>query len=214
MTKRKSTPALNAAVNLSKKLHIAPCTYEAAKFAVEHWHYSKTMPSGKTVRFGIWEDGAFVGAIVFGSGANHMIGRPYGLTQQQVCELVRVAMREHDSPVSQALSVCLRLLKKAQAGLRLVVSYADTEQGHHGGIYQATNWIYAGRNEGGEYRRIGHKRLHARSVRAKTGDATRYEMVKGSPKHRYLYALDKSMRDQIQSLSQPYPKREHAPEAS
>jgi hypothetical protein len=32
------------------------CSYEAAKYAVEHWHYSKTMPAGKTVKIGAWED--------------------------------------------------------------------------------------------------------------------------------------------------------------
>ena len=34
----------------------------------------------------------------------------------------------------------LNLLPKPQA----IVSYADTSQGHHGYIYQATNWIYTG----------------------------------------------------------------------
>jgi len=38
----------------------------------------------------------------------------------------------------------LRKLKKHAKGLKLVVSYADFNQGHHGGIYQATNWIYVG----------------------------------------------------------------------
>ena len=33
------------------------------------------------------------------------------------------------------------------------------------------------------------------------------QVLKGSSKHRYLYPLDDAMRQQIQPLSRPYPKR-------
>ena len=37
------------------------CSYEAAKYAVEHWHYSKRMPKSKLAKIGVWEDGEFIG---------------------------------------------------------------------------------------------------------------------------------------------------------
>ena len=51
-------------------LHLDWCSYEAAKYAVEHWHYSHSLPIGKLVKIGVWEDDQFIGAVVFGYGAN------------------------------------------------------------------------------------------------------------------------------------------------
>ena len=73
---------------------------------------------------GVWEGPRYVGVIVFGRGATPRIGQPYGLQQGQVCELVRVAMRDHASPVSRMLAVAVRLLKRRCPALRLVISYA------------------------------------------------------------------------------------------
>ena len=127
------------------ELRVDWCDYKAAKFAVEHWHYSKTMPSSKIAKFGVWEDGRFIGAVLYSWGANNNIGKPYGLKQVEVCELVRVALTEHVSQVSQIVAVTLRILKKQSPGLRLIASYADPREGHNGSIYQAMNWIYAGK---------------------------------------------------------------------
>ncbi len=46
-------------------LEIKPCSHKAAKFAVENWHYSHSMPAGKLVKYGVWEHGKFVGSIIF-----------------------------------------------------------------------------------------------------------------------------------------------------
>ncbi|NJL26887.1 MAG: hypothetical protein HC897_02890 [Thermoanaerobaculia bacterium] len=55
------------------------CTHEAAKHAVLRWHYSRAMPSAKLVRIGVWEAKRFVGAILYGCGANRHLSRPFGL---------------------------------------------------------------------------------------------------------------------------------------
>ena len=67
------------------------CSYEAAKYAVEHWHYSHSMPGGKSVKIGVWEDKQFVGCVIFAFGAQQNLGRAFGLTMYQCSELVRVA---------------------------------------------------------------------------------------------------------------------------
>lgn len=195
------------------------CSYEAAKYAVEHWHYSGTMPKSKLARIGVWEDGDFVGTVVFGIGANGQLGQPYGLRKSQCCELVRVALRGHITPVSRILAIALRMLRQSFTDLRLVVSFADPEHGHVGGIYQAGNWVYAGRSMASDEYWVNGKRWHGRSLRhgkpahlttaqyAKALDPN-YRRVKGSSKHRYLMPLDDAMRKQIEPLRQPYPKRE------
>ena len=128
------------------ELRVDWCSHEAAKYAVEKWHYSKTMPVGKMLHFGVWERDRFVGCVIFARGANLFVGDAYGLKQTEICELVRVAMTTHDTPVSQVVAHCLKMLAAGNPGIRLVVSYADSEQGHHGGIYQAGNWLYVGRS--------------------------------------------------------------------
>ena len=66
------------------KLLIAPCSHEAAKYAVMNWHYSKTMPIGKLVKYGVWENDKFVGCVIFGRGASPHIGDLYGLKQNEI----------------------------------------------------------------------------------------------------------------------------------
>ncbi len=148
------------------KLRIAGCSFEAAKFAVMNWHYSKTMPAGKLVKFGVWENDKFIGAVIFGRGANGNLGKPYGLTQTETCELVRVALKSHLSPVTKIVAICLRELSKT--GLRLVVSFADTEQRHVGTIYQAGNWVYTGLagKAGGVSIKVNGKWIHKRTLGA------------------------------------------------
>jgi hypothetical protein len=115
-------------------LKIDWATHQAAKYAVENWHYSESMPAGKLVKVGAWENGKFIGVVLFGRGANNNIGKPYGLSQTAACELVRIALTKHITPVSKIAAIAMRFLKANSPGLRLIISYADPLQGHHWGI--------------------------------------------------------------------------------
>ena len=75
-----------------EQLSIEFCSYAAAMYAVMNWHYSKRMPLSKMVRFGVWEDGIFVGAILFSQGGSPFLGQRYGPSREEVCELTRVAV--------------------------------------------------------------------------------------------------------------------------
>jgi len=204
-------------------LTVAPCSFDAAKYAVMSWHYSQAMPSGKLVKYGVWEDEKFIGAVIYGRGANKDLGKPYGLQQIEICELVRVALNKHQTPVSQIVAQSIKQLKKDNPGIRLIISFADPEQNHKGGIYQAGNWIYNGRSQSADEYIVNGERIHGRSLRAKRDshpvktnaknaliwaqqvlDSNAQE-IKGSSKHRYLYPLDRNMRKQIIALSLPYP---------
>jgi hypothetical protein len=96
------------------------CTHAAAKHAVMNWHYSKTMPVGKSVKIGVWENGQFIGAVIFGRGANNNMLKPYGLSQTEGCELVRIALRKHITPVSRIIKIALLFLKKNSPDLRII----------------------------------------------------------------------------------------------
>jgi hypothetical protein len=167
--------------------------------------------------FGVWEEGSFRGVVVFSRGANNRIGSPYNLEQDEVCELTRVAMRTHDAPVSQCCSYAMKMMKRDNPGIRLIVSYADPYEDHHGGIYQAMNWVYTGTTpKDRRYIDSKGRRLHSRQVSTKGyemqfGKKTRVpkpsecEVVMVPGKHKYLYPLDRAMRRQIEPLAKPYP---------
>jgi hypothetical protein len=203
--------------NVAMSLHLDWATHKAAKYAVEHWHYSQCLPAGKVVKIGVWEDKKFIGVVLFSRGATPNLLKPYGLTQYQGCELTRVALTNHKSTVSKVVSIAIKLLKRQSPKLRIIVSFADPSETHHGGIYQAGNWVYTGAGSKSRFWLIFGKKTHPRSVIAKGGfnsligakniDKNAKPLyVQG--KHRYLMPLDKAMRKQIEPLSKPYPKRE------
>jgi hypothetical protein len=201
---------------MSSILKIDWATYESAKYAVENWHYSKTLPVGKMARVGAWEDGRFIGVIIFAWGMNKDLGTPYKLKLGQCAELVRVALTQHKSAVSKVLAIAIRFLKKQSSGLRLLVSFADPSEGHHGGIYQANGWQYTGTSPQSFEWVLNGKRLNRRAYTGQqfgggkssvAGIPKRAIKRKVQGKHRYLMPLDKEMKKQILPLAKPYPKR-------
>lgn len=197
--------------NTKPKLKIGWATYEAAKYACENWHYSKCVPVNKLVKIGAWEDDRFIGVVVFGYGTSPKISESYGLGFFDVCELVRVAMRDHLTPISKILSISLRFLKKSCPEIKLVVSFADQNQGHHGGIYQATNWIYSGETSESVITFYKGKKVNQMTLRhLKKRKDFKKEFVKtekAKPKHRYLMPFDNNVRIKVEKLKKPYPKR-------
>lgn len=199
-------------------LKVSWCSYEAAKYAVMHWHYSKRLPTSKQNFIGVWEGGEYVGVVMYGNGSTRNLVRPYDLEPEQGCELRRIAFREHKYPLSQIVSHSLRLIKRKNPGLRLVVSFADPEEGHSGIIYQAGNWIYSGMTSPSfVYMDERGKEWHARNVGMDLSKnaimirPTECTRIKKTGKHRYLYPLDKSIRRKIANLAQPYPKNAGEP---
>lgn len=200
------------------ELLVAPCDAKAAKYAVMNFHYSKKMPLGKLIKYGVWENNNFLGAVIYGRGTGTYLGQPYGLDMIEVCELVRVALREHKSPVTQILSKTIKLLRQENQGLRLIVSFADPNFGHTGIIYQAGGWIFAGLSPvQTEYFYKG-KWFHSRNLgrlgfggfpeiaRLSKEEKKLLPTRKQKGKYRYLYPLDRTMRKQIEKLRQPYPR--------
>lgn len=188
-------------------LHIDWATHAAAKHACEKWHYSGCLPVGKTVKVGAWEGGKFIGVVIFSRGANYNMGKPYGLTQEQCIELVRVALRNHSVPVSRIMRLSQAFLHKSNPKIRLIVSYADPEQGHHGGIYQACNWIYKGLSSSAIKVWFNGKWSHKKTVDDAGVDQRNLRKKKVQGKHTYLMPLDKEMREHIMPMAKPYPKR-------
>lgn len=195
------------------------CSHAAAKYAVEHWHYSHSLPTPPLVKIGVWEDERYIGCVLFSRGATQNIGKPFGLKQTAVAELTRVALGQHITPVSRVVSIAVRMLCKHAPGLRLIVSYADPGHDHVGTIYQSMNWTFVGQmSDTTEYLGPDGRRWHARMI-SPTGRKKVYGEYRGvfrpdqcvpvrcPGKLKYLYPLDAAMRAQIAPMAKPYPKR-------
>ena len=190
------------------------CSPQAARFACEKWHYSGTYPVTKTARIGVWEDGVFIGAIVFSCGSGSACnGTKYGLAKMfEVAELQRVALRKHKSSVTKMLAIAIRMIRAKYPGLRMLISFADPGKGHHGGIYQGGGWLYCGRSAAVKELLLSDGRwVHLRSTGKQWGAkrlAGRLQVIskrKTPGKHRYVFPLCDEVRKRIIPL--PYPKR-------
>lgn len=117
----------------------------------------------------------------------------------------------------------MRQLHRDAPTVKIVVSYADQNQGHTGIIYQATNWIYLGTTdkwEGGHketYFIIKGKKYHPRSVGAKGWHQSlpwlranvdpSAQGVHELPKYKYIYCFDKKLKKKWAAEAVPYPKK-------
>lgn len=205
-----------AGLVMSVELKIDWATHEAAKFACEKWHYTKKIPVNKLVKIGVWESKKFKGVVIFGMGASAVVHKQFGLGRFQVCELVRVALDTHETPVSRIIAIALKFLLKANPGLKVCVSFADPSQGHHGGIYQAGGWLYTGKSAdtteyyfNGDWRHVTdvYKRLTSEQIKS-LGKRTK------RGKYRYVKCFDKDIEVKLKEFVKPYPKRASEAEAS
>lgn len=197
----------------------------AMQYACRTWHYSGCSPAGRIVRAGVWDDDRFLGVVLFSKGAAPALPGSFGVKHTEIVELTRVALRDHEGiHTSQIVTAAVRWLRAGSPDLRVIVSFADPQQGHHGGIYQAMNWTYTGTMDAKEYFRIRGVLTHPRTVAAwRARDATaagvptldwlrRYKdpatyVVPVPPKHRFALGLDRSMKRTLAARSLPYPRR-------
>lgn len=116
---------------------------EAAADQIRSAHYTHSVPAGKShyVRFGD-------SLVVWSISANHniakfILGRP-----GNVWELSRLWAPDGHAPnlLTQAISAAVKVIERLEAPDALV-SYADPNAGHTGGVYRAASWIYHGRSE-------------------------------------------------------------------
>ena len=113
---------------------------EAASAVVEHHYLHRRPPI--SFSFGLTEDENLVGVCTFGIPASrHLQMGACPENPDLVIELNRLWCSD-EMPRNTESWFVSRCLKSLPA--RIVVSYADTTQGHVGYIYRALGWRYAG----------------------------------------------------------------------
>lgn len=193
---------------------IVSATNEMIDYACKKYHYSKTAPVGRRMAFAIFEEDEFIGVIIYSTGSNHNIAKPFGLEQGQVIELTRIALKNHKNFVSYYIGKTLKIIKHKSPRVKVIVSYADKDhQKHHGGIYQATNWIYLGVSQTSDTQYFYKgKWTHERTLNSyheakKLLLKSKLPKRENSDKHKYIYCLDKELRKKYIQQAKPYPKR-------
>jgi hypothetical protein len=180
-------------------------------------HYAKRIPQIMHA-FGLYVDGVLKGVVTYGIPASPTLcmgicGKEYS---DKVLELNRLCLMENNKNESSFLvSNSIKLLPKPT----IVVSYADTSQGHVGYVYQATNFLYTGLSANRvDWTIKGMEHKHSKtisdgmtleSIKEKYGDDFYY--TERSRKHRYILfhgsKTDKKiMRKLLKYNIEPYPK--------
>lgn len=186
---------------------------------VRDFHYSGRMPAVIQHCFAVRKPGGLFGdtgevvaAAIFGQPAN-------ASWPKTALELQRLVRRDDCGfQLSALVTFGLRWLR-SNTNTPFALSYADTGENHHGGIYQAAGWKYIRLSEGATILRDGEGNyIHPRSVVSKYGTCARsfisekhpdWSYCKDSAKHLYIFPIRQkwntlSKKYNWQSL--PYPK--------
>jgi len=182
---------------------VIPVSYEDTKPFILDIHYAKRMPS-ISYAYGLVDKDELVGVVTYGMPASPWLckGVCGENNKKLVIELNRLVLKyNRKNEASFLVSASFKMLPKP----KVVVSYADTAQGHTGYIYQACNFLFTGTTKprtdmaavGGK-----HSRHHA-------GDRT--NRIARSSKHRYVYFLGNktevsTLKKALRYTIQPYPK--------
>ena len=199
----------------STELRVAPVSAKEAEPWLLARHYAKRM-CPISFAFGAYRDTVLVGVVTYGTPASPHLCR--GICGEEwsdkVLELNRLCCENTSNVASMLVGRSLRQLPEPS----IVVSYADTAQGHVGYIYQATNFIYTGQTDsdrktprGDRVAGIGHSRHDGRMADGTVDKSL--GIVRRLPKHRYVFPCGTAkQRAQIRAALrysiEPYPKGE------
>ena len=186
-------------------------------------HYAGRFPS-VSKSYALEVDGEVEGVITYGKPASSTLrtGIAGADMASHVLELNRLCLRgntKNDASWLVASSL------KALADNHIIVSYADTHQGHMGTVYQAANFLYTGLSaKRTDWALRGKEHLHGQTIadefrgqpnraklmREKYGDD--FYLKPRSRKHRYVFLTGSRTfkREALSSLNyavQAYPER-------
>jgi hypothetical protein len=162
-------------------------------------HYAKRFPS-ITYAFGMFQNNELIGIVTYGTPPSSTLRRGVAGDDyiDKILELNRLVLKyNRKNEASRLISKSLKMLPKS-----IVVSFADTEQGHVGYVYQACNFMYTGLSaKRTDWKIKGKEHLHgqtiadefrgienrAKAIRQKYGDD--FYLKERSRKHRYVYIV-------------------------
>lgn len=184
---------------------------------VEKYHYSKCVPCNSSLCCSFKRNGETIASVFFGT--------PVAKWSEKILELVRLVRKEEVEPkphLTRLVGLAVKQIKRERK-YDLLISFADSSKGHHGGIYQACSWNYhVQRKSACDGFLINGTFVHRRSCNAKYGTSSTKKLpdllvlrgISCEPhfdggKHLYWKALTKKGEQQAVRLgfkNNPYPK--------
>ena len=185
-------------------------------------HYAKRWPS-ISYAYGLFSNNELIGVVTYGTPPSAPLKRGIAGDEYKndILELNRLCLKYNNkNEASILVGKSLKMIPKN----KIVVSFADIEQGHQGVVYQATNFHYCGLSaKRTDWKVKGKEHLHgqtiadefrgvknrAQAMRDKYGDD--FYLKPRSRKHRYIYIVGsrKYKRDALGSIKyqiKKYPK--------
>ena len=200
-------------------LRVSPIPASAARSLLVSGHYLRSMPAGTQLAFGVFAGASLAGALTLGGGPKNAHRLMQDAGPDDCLTLTRLWLDDRlpRNAASRVLGLVVRALRR-HTSLLFVLTYADPARGHAGTIYQAANWLYTGLSEGTPLYDLGdgiphHSRSlgHAygtRSLAYLRAQGIDVRLVAQGRKHRYVYPLNRSVRERLTVPILPYPKRE------
>jgi hypothetical protein len=202
-----------------KNWSVQAITKKQAEAFVTAKHYSKRA-SIFWAAFALVIDNLIEGVVVYGQPSPPI--QKYAFTNREfkLYELARLVVQtDAKNAASFLVGRSLAMLPKPNA----VVSYADTEWGHSGIIYQATNWLYTGSTKSHDHAYlVDGKRIHPMTLRDKgitnPKQWAKENNIKTAPpmeKHRYFYINGTNKYENKRMLKQlAYPVQSAYPKSN
>lgn len=182
------------------------------------YHYTGT-GGNASWRWGLWHSATLLGIVAYNLPTRETCESVFGPEHfDKVWHMGRLAMAD-DAPrnsESRLISGSLKAIARDHRNVWGVLTYAATDVGHIGYVYQATNALYTG--TGGHsviyIDTDGRRRSDYYSSQYVSTTAARekgWTVRDGGPKHRYLYVLGSKTerRQRMKALrlpTLPYPK--------
>ena len=198
----------------TSRCYASEINYQTAASMVETFHYAHRVPS-IVMAIGMYVDDTLAGCITYGippaPNTQRCCGEEY---RKNALELNRLYIHDWAGRNSESWLIGQSFAMIDIKKYFVLVSYADSECGHYGGIYRATNWIYTGLTKShNDVKMKGNK--HPRTTQHNGGSLSVLEnggsVVTRSRKYRYVYFLgDKRQRRKLRASLKwpvlPYPK--------
>ena len=202
---------------------VSPITIQDATPFVVEWHYSKNT-NGLASRFcfGLFDKAEMIGVMVYAYLGMASVWKKYGEVEKDVVELRRLCCID-DTPKNTESYFIAKTINwlRQNTDCKVVISYADSMQGHVGTIYKAANFYYLGMTAKGRAIRVkcsdrlyhektirtyykpkgGERRLKPYAQKIKdmleSGEA---EYVHSDGKHIFVYPLSKKERRKYKEI--------------
>lgn len=196
------------------------------------YHYTHTKTLNK-YSFGVFYDSKLIGTIIFATPVGRRVVKSISplLENGEVLEITRVFIFDGYGCNIESFSIsqCIKWIKKNDTNIKVIITYADPEQGHTGIIYQSLNFLYQGNKmmlvKGWWFNFDGDSKwYHPRTVVGMYGSLKKKVLLSHHPngynikelknKHRYiLFICNKKLKYKYMSTLKhnilPYPNIEN-----